>query len=149
MGTVIVAEEDDWTAVIGQKWTRLTRVLIRDGADAGTLGQIYLVVVQLALLFRSETWVLTPLIKRLLGGFHHRVACILTNQKGRKGQDGGWVYPHLEYAMTEAVLQEVDDYLYCCQNILRLGPLCTSVWRQSGGQVQDWQYGGGNMRVCI
>ena len=57
-----------------QKWVRLMRVLSREGADARTLGQIYLAVVQLVLLYRSETWLMTPRIRRVLGGFHYKVA---------------------------------------------------------------------------
>ena len=87
-----------------KKWARLTRILSREVEDAWTLGQIYLVVVQSVLIYGSETWVMTPHMKRVLGGFHHRVACRIMGQKPRKGRGGGWVFPLLEYAMVEAVL---------------------------------------------
>ena len=48
--------------------------------DARTLGQVYLAVVQLVLLYGSEIWVLTLCMKRVLGIFHHRVARNLTVQ---------------------------------------------------------------------
>ena len=35
---------------------------------------LYLVIVQAILLFGAETWFLNPRIRRLMGGFHHRVA---------------------------------------------------------------------------
>ena len=38
-----------------KKWALMNRIFIREGADDRTLGQIYLVVVQLVLLYRSET----------------------------------------------------------------------------------------------
>ena len=83
LGRVLAAEDDDCPAVVGnlrrarQKWARITRVLRKEGANARTLGQIYLVVVQAVLIYGSETWVLTPSMKRVFGGFQHRVACRL------------------------------------------------------------------------
>ena len=90
-----------------KKWAQLNQVLIREGEYARTLGHIYLVVVQLVLLYGSETWVLTPCMQRLLGIFHHRVERRLMGSQQWKEQDRGWVYPPLEYAMAEAGLQEV------------------------------------------
>ena len=62
----------------------------------------------MVLLYGSETWVLTLRMQRVVGGFHHRVVHRLMGRQPRKGQDGGWVYPHIEDAMTEAGLQEVE-----------------------------------------
>ena len=51
LGIVILAEDNDWPEVVRnlcrawKKWARMNRVLIREGADARTLGHIYLVVV--------------------------------------------------------------------------------------------------------
>ena len=95
---------------------RLTRILSREGADARTSGQIYLAVVQLVQLYGSETWVMTPYIGRVLGGFHHRLAHRLTGRQPWRGRDGVWIYPPLEDAMAEAGLQEVDTYVSRCQN---------------------------------
>ena len=56
MGRVLATEDDDWPSVVRnlwrarQKWAWLTHILIREGADAHTLGHIYLAVVQLVLL---------------------------------------------------------------------------------------------------
>ena len=81
---VIAAEDNVWSVVVRnlqrarQEWWRLTRILSRVVSDARTLVQIYLVVFQSFMLYGLYTWVLTPRIKRVLGGFHHRVACRLT-----------------------------------------------------------------------
>ena len=56
-----------------QKWSQLTRALIREGEDEQTSGQIYLELVQLVLMYGSETWVTTLHIERVLGGLYHRV----------------------------------------------------------------------------
>ena len=92
---VLLAADVNWPLVViniwqsSQKWVRLTRVLIIEGADARTSGHIYLLVVQLVLLYRSETLVLQPCIKRVLGGFHHMVAHRMTGQQPWKGRNGG------------------------------------------------------------
>ena len=73
---LLVAADEDWPEVFKnlwrehKKWARMTRVLSREGADARTLGQIYLAVVQSVMLYGLETWVMTPHIGRVLGGFH-------------------------------------------------------------------------------
>ena len=87
------------------KWERLTQVLIREGAYTQSLGKIYLAVVQVVLLYWSETWVLTPRMQRVLDVFHNRVAHRLMGRKLRKGRDGGLVYLLLEDAMAEARFQ--------------------------------------------
>ena len=82
----------------------------------GHQGKLYLVVVKLVLLYGSETWVLTPRMQRVMGGFHHRVAHRLMGRQPQKGWDVGWVYFHMGDEMTEAGLQEVDTYISFCQN---------------------------------
>ena len=71
-------------------------VLERESADAWTSGRIYVVVVQAVLLYVLEMWVVTPRIAKVLGGFHHRVACRLIGRQTCRGRDGRWVYPPLE-----------------------------------------------------
>ena len=90
---------------------RLTRELIREDVDARTSGQIYLAVVQLVMLCGSETWVMTPRIGRVWGGFHHRVALRMTGRQPHRGRYGICVYPLLEAAMAEAGLQGVESYV--------------------------------------
>ena len=42
------------------KWGRLAKILGSEGADRRMTGRFYVAVVQAVILFRSETWVLTP-----------------------------------------------------------------------------------------
>ena len=72
---------------------------------------IYLVVVQSVLMYRSETWVLTPRIQKVLVRFHHRVDRRLTWQQPWKGRKRGWLYLTMEDAMTEVGLQEEETYI--------------------------------------
>ena len=84
LGRVLSVADSNGPAVVHniwrgrQKWARISRVLSREGADARTSGRIYMTVVQAVMLYRSETWVMTPRIGRVLRRFHHRVAHRLT-----------------------------------------------------------------------
>ena len=80
----------------------MTRVLIREGADYWTSVHINLAVVQKVMMYRSETWVMTTRIGRVLGEFHQWVACNLTGRQPQRGRYGVWVYLLLEDAMEEA-----------------------------------------------
>ena len=72
LGGVLLALEDNWMEVVRNlrrlryKWALLSSVLIREDADAPTSGIIYVAVVQVVLLYGSETWVMTPRIGRVL-----------------------------------------------------------------------------------
>ena len=55
------------------KWGRLTKILVREGADKRTVGRFYMPVVQAVILFGYETWVLTPRLEKYIESFHHRV----------------------------------------------------------------------------
>ena len=121
-GIVIAAEYNNCPGLVRnlrrarQKLEPLTRVLSREGADACTLVHIYFLVLQLVLMYSSETWFLTICMKRLLGGFQHMLDHSLTGRQPWKGRDGVWFYPPLEDAMAEAGLQEVETYISLLQN---------------------------------
>ena len=55
-------------------------------------------------------------MKRVFGGFHHRVTCRMTGRQLWKGRDRGLVYPLMEDVMAEAGLQELETYASCHQN---------------------------------
>ena len=104
-------------------------------------------VVQAVMLYRLETWVMTPRIGRVLGGFHHRVARRLTGQHPRRGQDGGWVYLPLAEAMAETGLQEVETYVSRRQNTVATRPimdLCLAAEQRPGSRVAKrwWEQDG-------
>ena len=119
LGRILMASDDDWPAVVRnarRKWEGRTSVIGRKCVHACILGQIYFVVVQSVILYGSETWVMTPGTGRMLGGFHHRVACRLTGRQPQQGRGDLRTYPPLEDAMSEAGLQEVDTYVSLFQN---------------------------------
>ena len=71
-------------------WYRLSIILRWEGADVLMLVRFYLAIVQAFLLFGAEIWVLTPRIRKVLGGFHHQVSLRITGKQHRKKTDGIW-----------------------------------------------------------
>ena len=72
LGRFLLSLEGGFPAVLHnlrwarQKCVRLSMVLVREGADARTLGIIYMEMVQAVMLYGSEMWVMTPRIGGLL-----------------------------------------------------------------------------------
>ena len=48
------------------------------------MGSFYLAIVQAVLILNAETWVFTLHIRRLMGGFHHRVNWKILIKKSRR-----------------------------------------------------------------
>ena len=78
---------------VRKKWERLYRIMGWEGADTRTSSTFFKEVVQVIILFRSETWVMTPIIGLAFGGFHHSVARCLAGMKPHRHITGQWVYP--------------------------------------------------------
>ena len=86
------------------------------GANVRTSVIFYNAVFQETLLFGSETCMVTPRIRRNLGGFHHRVACCILWMNQWHNTTGRCYYPPLEAVIAAAGLEEVDTYILDCQN---------------------------------
>ena len=52
---------------------------------------------------------MTLCIKRLLGGFHHRVAQMLSGNLPQRRSDGMWEYHPLGDAMVEAGIEDIES----------------------------------------
>ena len=59
------------------------------------VGDIFKVVVQALLLFGLEMWVMTPRTGWALGGFHYRMAQIITGRQPCQISNSSWEYPHI------------------------------------------------------
>ena len=84
MVQTLTVMDNDWKEVVGnlrklrRTWVQILRFLRRVGLDAHTSGHFYLKVVLTILLFRYETCVVTPRIRKTLGGFLRGVARRIT-----------------------------------------------------------------------
>ena len=114
LGHLFKATEYDCTTVIinlqkAQKiWARKLRILGREGADTRMSGRFFLAMMQTTLLFGTETWVTNPLIVRLLGVFHHRVAQRILGKQPRRQKYWALEYPTLWEDMRAVGLEEME-----------------------------------------
>ena len=88
----------------------------REGAYRRVSGNFFKTVVQQFLLFRAETWVLTPWIYLVLDSFMHRAARRITGRQPRREWDGKWYYTFMREAMREAGLEEIQKSITRRQN---------------------------------
>ena len=56
------------------------------------MGRFCVAVVQVLILFGSETWVLTPWLEKYLKVSHHRVVRRMAGMGPKCQRDGTWVY---------------------------------------------------------
>ena len=80
LGQILTASEDYFSAVVRnlcnaqKKWAWLLGVLGWEGSKTRVSRTFFKVVVQVVLLFGSETWVMKPCMGRALGFSQNRVA---------------------------------------------------------------------------
>ena len=82
------------------------------------MGRFYVSVVQAILLFKSLTWVVTPPINQILGGFHHRLARQILDKMHQRLAERTLYYPPLGDAMMIAGLKEIGTYISRPQNMV-------------------------------
>ena len=75
-------------------------------------------VVQVVLLFGSETWVLTPRLEKSLEGFHHRAVWRMAGMGPKRQCDGTWVYKPIEAALAMVGMEEIGAYIERRQNTI-------------------------------
>ena len=96
MWMVFTVVYDNWRAVVGnlmtarKSWARLMRIMGREGSSPRVSGMLFKVVVQTVLIFRLETWVLTPRIGQALGRSQHRVTRWIIGRQPNILEEGGW-----------------------------------------------------------
>ena len=84
----------------------------QEGADPRTSRNFYKAVLQVTLLLGTESWVVSPFILRILGGFHHRVSRRLTNMQLKRDVMGRWIYLPLDAATKSVGMEEVEMYVF-------------------------------------
>ena len=74
LGLGILEADDDCIVVVknlsreSKVWSRMLRIISREGAALQVSGFFFKALVQAVLLFGSETWVFTPRMGKALGG---------------------------------------------------------------------------------
>ena len=73
---------------------------------------------QAVLLFGSDTWVVTPLMGKSLGGFQSQMVRQLTVQLLRRTPYGKWIYTSAATAREEEGILMMEEYIRRRQNML-------------------------------
>ena len=68
-------------------------------------------VVQVVLLFLSETWLLTPKLENPLKGFHHQAVRRMAGRGPKRQRGGTWVYTPIGAALELVGLEEIGVYI--------------------------------------
>jgi len=116
LGRPLSSTDDDWPAVYRnlsrarERWRHVSRVLVRDGADAKSIGKFYVVVVMAVLLYGAESWVFTVHIRTTLAGFHNRIVRRIVGMQRRLVQ-GRFESPPLDDAYRATGLKPIDYYI--------------------------------------
>ena len=125
LGRPLSSSDNDWPAIYRnlakarKRWALVARVLRRDDAKPKVMAIFYKAIVQSVLLYGCETWVITPRVLQVLGGFHHRVARRLSGLMPRfLPQEERWDYPPIEDALREAGMYSIKHYIGVRQNTL-------------------------------
>ena len=92
-------------------WGMISRVLEMTGAKVRYRGEMYKAVAQQFLLYRSESWVVTGDILKVLTAFHHQLAQRITVMTAKRGACEEWEYPAVEEVMESTVLQPIRVYI--------------------------------------
>ena len=95
---------------------RLLQIINREGADAKVSGNFFKAVMQAVLLFRAETWVLTPRIERALESFQHGAVRRITGRQPWRMGDGCWKYPPIKDSTREAGFKGIRKAITRRQN---------------------------------
>ena len=73
-------------------WSRISHILSREGSTHRVSGLFFKAVIQAVLLFRADTWVVTPRMGKALGFFQTKLMRRLTGQIPRRKTDRKWRY---------------------------------------------------------
>ena len=98
--------DDNWPAVVRNfskamaVWKRMMIILSWEGANMQVSAFFFKILVQAVLLFGAETWVVTPCMGRVLGGFHDQVARCFTGRLPRQKPYRKWDYTSAVTAMA-------------------------------------------------
>ena len=86
-------------------------MLVQEGADPQTSGRFYVAVVKYVLLFRSETWVVTPFIIMEMGSIHDQAARHISRSMPQHLQNIGCEQLPIGGALVDAGLMTIGIYV--------------------------------------
>jgi hypothetical protein len=117
LGRILAQDDEDVRAVRSQikkargTWARVGQVLQADNTPPKVSAMFYKAVVQLVLLYGSDSWNLTKTALAWLEGFHIRAAYRMAKvHKPRRGPNHAWVYPATSEVLKECGMHTITHY---------------------------------------
>ncbi len=152
LGMILDQDDNDIRAVQSQIkkaqgiWARVGQVLQADNTPPKVSAKFYKAVVQLVLLYGSETWNLTKTALAQLEGFHIRAAYQMAKEnKPWKGPNHVWVYPATSNVLKECGMHNIAHYIGVSrETIFRyvvnrpIHKSCTGGERRRGSAPGQW-----------
>jgi hypothetical protein len=117
LGRLLAYKDNDTKAVRGnikkarRIWARLSHTIRSENASPCACGVFYKAIVQLILLFRSKTWMFSPVSLKSLEGFHIRASWRMAGKRPMKLTDGTWTYPNLAAVLDKVGLKTIAHYI--------------------------------------
>ena len=128
LGRIMTCTDDDWPAIHHNMkkargaWARLSKILIRHGANPRISGKFYKAVIQTVLLYGCETWTISNQMISTLESFHHKMARQITRRHPRYIEaENQWIWPNMSEVLEEAGLKTMRHYINVRQ---------TNFWRK-------------------
>ena len=90
-----------------KRFSRISNLFAREGADAVVGGRIYVAVVLAVLLYGLESWVWTSSMLNTIQGFHHCAAWRLADKQPKQLQNGLCVYCPADEALKFCKLHPI------------------------------------------
>ena len=114
LGPIVTENDNDDNVIISKplkaksKWGVLQRLLRKESKrNIKVIVGIYQCIVHARLLYRSETWVMSRQLLKMMELFHRSCVRCLTGDFIRKMPDGEWIYPTMEEVMKKANLKSI------------------------------------------
>ena len=117
MGWMLDRSDKDWPEVrrnirkARRFWSRMGKLIRREGADPRVSEIFYLTVVQSVLLFGSDTWILLTTIPRRLEGVHLGVLRKVTGHNANQKRYRTWIIVAEARVLKEAGTHTLGDYI--------------------------------------
>jgi hypothetical protein len=113
------------------KWSKIGRILSREGANPQTMATFYKAIVQSTLLYGAESWALTKRMMQNLRSFHRRCARHITGRNIRQDMETGeWTCPDSETTLREAGLWTIEEYIERRKNTVMKFAQGRSIYRR-------------------
>ena len=141
--------DNDWKAVLRNSkrawsvWGRLGKMLRREGVDPYAAEMLYREVIQVALLFGLDNWVLSEAMERMVEGKHTRFLRQTTGNQARHNADGTRSTPATEEVQEAAGTQLSTTYIGIRQGTVAQWVVMSPVFELC---VRDTGYEGGERR---